>query len=125
MPRSGYGKVAVDLANKPPPYIPIFLTPFKLYGEFLIPNSRNAKTKNNKKKSKLFTLQCNNFQSGNYLCVGIYTTGYKAPCIISATTVGSSKVEVSPKLEVSPSAILRKMRRIILPERVLGKPRTN
>ena len=58
MPRSGYGKVAVDLANKPPPYIPIFLTLFKLYGGFLIPNSRNTKTKNNKKKSKLFSTQC-------------------------------------------------------------------
>ncbi len=32
MPRSTYRKVAVDLANKPPPYIPIFLTLFKLYG---------------------------------------------------------------------------------------------
>jgi hypothetical protein len=59
MPRSYYGKVAVDLANKPPPYIPIFLTLFKLYGGFLILNSRNTKTKNNKKKSKLFSTQCN------------------------------------------------------------------
>jgi hypothetical protein len=57
-----YGKVAVDLANKPPPYIPIFLTLFKLYGGFLIPNSRNTKTKNNKKKSKLFSTQCNKYQ---------------------------------------------------------------
>jgi hypothetical protein len=53
-----YGKVAVDLANKPPPYIPIFLTLFKLYGGFLIPNSQKAKAKNSKKKSQPFSTQC-------------------------------------------------------------------
>jgi hypothetical protein len=47
-----YGKVAVDLANKPPPYIPIFLTLFKLYGG-VNTNSRKAKSKNNKKKTNL------------------------------------------------------------------------
>ena len=47
----GMGNVAVDLANKPPPYIPIFLTLFKLYGEFLIPNSQETKSKNNKTKN--------------------------------------------------------------------------
>src|SRR5215469_9784126 len=43
----------------------------------------------------------------------------------SSTTVGSARVEVSPRLAVSPSAILRRMRRMILPERVLGRPGAN
>ena len=34
--------------------------------------------------------------------------------------VGSASVDVSPKPSVAPSAILRRMRRMILPERVLG-----
>ena len=38
---------------------------------------------------------------------------------------GFSKVEISPKLEKSPSAILRKILRMILPERVFGNPETN
>src|SRR5690349_19574643 len=42
--------------------------------------------------------------------------------ISSLTTVGSAKVEVSPRLPYSFSAILRRMRRMILPERVLGRP---
>ena len=41
------------------------------------------------------------------------------------TTPGSSKVEVSPKLATSPSAIFLKMRRMILPLRVFGSPVTN
>jgi hypothetical protein len=43
-----YGKVSYS-ANKPPPYIPIFLTLFKLYGG-INTNSRKTKSKNNKKK---------------------------------------------------------------------------
>src|SRR3954468_3278153 len=43
----------------------------------------------------------------------------------SSTTPGSAKVEVSPKLPGSSSAILRRMRRMILPERVLGRPGEN
>ncbi|MEN9960189.1 MAG: hypothetical protein RL045_440 [Bacteroidota bacterium] len=50
---------------------------------------------------------------------------YKAPEIIESTTPGSNNVDVSPKLAVSPSATLRRMRRMILPERVLGNPVTN
>src|SRR5690348_11205530 len=34
----------------------------------------------------------------------------------SSTTDGSARVDVSPKLWISPSAILRRMRRMILPE---------
>src|SRR6185503_16315052 len=37
---------------------------------------------------------------------------YNAPAFISSTTAGSSRVEVSPRLAVSPSATLRKIRRI-------------
>lgn len=40
----------------------------------------------------------------------------------SSTTVGSARVEVSPRSEVSSSAILRRMRRMIFPDRVLGNP---
>src|ERR1035437_3340437 len=40
----------------------------------------------------------------------------------SSTTAGSAKVEVSPRLDGSSSAILRRMRRRSLPERGLGRP---
>lgn len=50
---------------------------------------------------------------------------YKAPAIISSTTDGSSNVDVSPKLPISPSATFLRILRIILPERVFGKPVTN
>src|SRR6476646_1185388 len=43
----------------------------------------------------------------------------------SSTTVGSASVEISPRLEKSSSAILRRMRRMILPDRVLGRPGEN
>src|SRR6185295_1910300 len=43
----------------------------------------------------------------------------------SSTTAGSAKVEVSPRLEGSSSAILRRMRRMIFPERVFGRPGAN
>src|SRR5580692_4204090 len=39
----------------------------------------------------------------------------------SSTTAGSAKVEVSPRLPYSSSAILRRMRRMIFPERVFGR----
>src|SRR5262249_9109881 len=40
----------------------------------------------------------------------------------SSTTAGSASVDVSPRLLKSFSTILRRMRRMILPERVLGRP---
>src|SRR3546814_6676020 len=40
----------------------------------------------------------------------------------SSTTVGSASVLVSPRAEYSFSAILRRIRRMILPERVFGRP---
>ena len=42
--------------------------------------------------------------------------------ISTSTTLGSASVEVSPRLLTSPSAILRRMRRMILPLRVFGRP---
>src|SRR5690606_18611885 len=45
--------------------------------------------------------------------------------IKSSTTAGSASVEVSPSEPKSSSAILRRMRRMILPERVLGRPGEN
>ena len=45
--------------------------------------------------------------------------------LISSTISGFNKVDVSPKLEKSPSAIFRKILRIILPDLVLGNPLTN
>ena len=47
-----------------------------------------------------------------------------APLMISSTTSGFSKVDVSPKLEKSLLATFLKIRLIIFPERVLGKPET-
>src|SRR6516164_1513239 len=43
----------------------------------------------------------------------------------SSTTAGSASVEVSPRLPYSSSAILRRIRRMILPERVFGSPGAN
>ena len=54
----------------------------------------------------------------------LYVNNYFIFSIISSTTAGSNRVEVSPKLSVCPSAIFRSILRIILPERVLGKPET-
>jgi hypothetical protein len=45
--------------------------------------------------------------------------------IRSSTTAGSARVDVSPSAPKSSSAILRRMRRMILPERVLGRPGAN
>ncbi len=60
--------------------------------------------------------------------LSFFTTARKfyltAPALISSTTEGSSSVEVSPRASVSPSATLRKILRMILPERVLGSPDT-
>jgi len=42
--------------------------------------------------------------------------------ISSASTPGSASVEVSPRPSVSLAAILRRMRRMILPLRVFGRP---
>jgi len=47
-----------------------------------------------------------------------------APSITACTISGFNNVEVSPKFEVSFEAIFLKIRRIILPERVLGRPGT-
>lgn len=49
---------------------------------------------------------------------------YLRPAIIFSTASGLSKVLVSPRLLVSPSATFRRIRRIILPERVLGRSST-
>ncbi len=46
------------------------------------------------------------------------------PSMIFATTPGSASVVMSPSSVVLPSAILRRMRRMILPERVFGRPAT-
>ena len=45
--------------------------------------------------------------------------------MIVSTTSGFNKVLISPKFEVSLLAILRRIRRIILPERVFGSPDVN
>ena len=45
-------------------------------------------------------------------------------CTMSSTIEGSARVDVSPSSEVWLAAIFRRMRRIILPERVLGRPGT-
>ena len=42
--------------------------------------------------------------------------------INSSTTAGSASVEVSPRLSSSLAAILRRMRRMIFPDRVFGSP---
>src|SRR3954471_9619704 len=42
------------------------------------------------------------------------------PATSASTMVGSASVDVSPKPSVAPSAILRRIRRMILPDRVFG-----
>jgi hypothetical protein len=63
-------------------------------------------------------------QKSNRLKDNYRFTSTLAPRIISSTTPGSSKVDVSPRLVASPSPILRRIRRMILPERVFGRPAT-
>jgi hypothetical protein len=58
-------------------------------------------------------------QSGRALLSQTYPTRF---CTNSATTPGSASVEVSPKFSVSFAAILRRIRRMILPLRVFGRP---
>ena len=50
---------------------------------------------------------------------------YCFPFTNASTTCGSAKVETSPIWSVWFSAILRRMRRMILPERVFGRPGAN
>ena len=64
-------------------------------------------------------------QFAQELSVRVRFRNHKAFSIISSTTSGFSRVLISPRLEVSLEAIFRKMRRIILPLRVLGRPETN
>ena len=49
-----------------------------------------------------------------FVCLCLFT--------MSATTAGSAKVEMSPKSSGRLEAIWRRMRRIIFPERVFGRP---
>ena len=58
-------------------------------------------------------------------CLCLVPTGYFLPSTNESTTPGSASVEMSPRSEISPSAILRSTRRIILPERVLGSAGVN
>lgn len=53
-----------------------------------------------------------------------YFSIHTLPLTMSSTTAGSNRVEVSPKLEVSPSATFLKILRIIFPLLVFGKPFT-
>ena len=50
---------------------------------------------------------------------------YNLLSIICCTISGFNKVETSPKLSISFAAILRKILRIIFPDRVLGSPLVN
>jgi type IV secretory pathway TraG/TraD family ATPase VirD4 len=47
---------------------------------------------------------------------------YDIPKIAEPSTPGSARVEMSPSCSCSSAAILRRMRRMILPERVFGSP---
>ena len=60
-----------------------------------------------------------------FLTIHLRNNYYKALSIISSTTEGSNRVEVSPKLVLSPSAIFRRILRMIFPDLVLGRPETN
>src|SRR3546814_16531115 len=64
-------------------------------------------------------------KSGSSVFLNAYPLNFSAPSLISSTTAGSSSVVISPTLDVSPSAILRRIRRMILPDRGFGRPLTN
>ena len=55
---------------------------------------------------------------------GVTSPGYrfKRSFTSTGTTSGSASVEMSPSWSCSLAAILRRMRRMILPERVFGRP---
>src|ERR1017187_880358 len=62
------------------------------------------------------------------LNVRCFPTAFNSHCFPltrASTTCGSARVDVSPIWSTAFSAILRKMRRMILPERVLGRPVAN
>ena len=71
----------------------------------------------NRRRHKDDKLACN-----LYCTTGITRHRFIRFSTRSSTTAGSAKVEVSPKLSCSLAAILRRMRRMIFPERVLGSP---
>ncbi|GBE57831.1 hypothetical protein BMS3Abin01_00757 [bacterium BMS3Abin01] len=50
---------------------------------------------------------------------------YSRPATISSTTSGSDRVDMSPRSSTSPAATFRRMRLMILPLRVLGRPWVN
>ena len=62
------------------------------------------------------------WQRNNYHNVFLF---YCFPFTNASTTCGSASVETSPIWSVWFSAILRRMRRMILPERVFGRPGAN
>ncbi len=62
-------------------------------------------------RSKSFLIRC----GGDCNCVIVQLRLFWRLAIRSSTTAGSASVEVSPRLEKSSSAILRRMRRMILP----------
>ncbi len=57
------------------------------------------------------------------------TTGsamaYSRPATISSTTSGSDRVDMSPRSSTSPAATFLRIRLMILPLRVLGRPWVN
>ncbi|CAN1499282.1 hypothetical protein MCEGE10_00450 [Flavobacteriaceae bacterium] len=74
---------------------------------------------------KTFDFRLSTFFSLSSLRLLSFRLFYNFPFLISSTISGFNKVVISPKLEKSPSAILRNILRIIFPDRVFGNPDTN
>src|SRR5690606_392396 len=85
-------------------------------------NKKGSPTRTTPFYFPVFTLRSSVYSSVPSLLVSLR---YRAPALICSTTDGSRSVDTSPRFEVSPSAILRRIRRMIFPERVLGNPATN
>ena len=68
-----------------------------------------------------------NFIFANFLHFnrGLIPKNYLRPSTSDSTAVGSAKVDVSPRLLISASAIFLRIRRMIFPERVFGGARVN
>ena len=55
-------------------------------------------------------------------CEPLHVAAWRRFATRSVTTAGSASVEMSPRCSCSSAAILRRIRRMILPERVFGSP---
>src|SRR6185312_15591953 len=94
-------------------------TSYRAYGVWSHPPYRRGATGASRARSVDATAHAPLGQPGHPGGRHCYPTRFSTR---SVTTPGSAKVDVSPRLSVSFAAILRRIRRMILPLRVFGSP---